>query len=219
MIKVSEVTKHYGTFCALSAMDFQVRSGECIALLGSNGSGKSTLFRCILGIIPFAGKILVDGKDSLSEGKKVRAQIGYMPQQASLHNDLTVSQTLQFYSELRQAPVNDAFSMLERVELLENAKVKVGELSGGMKQRLSFVVALLGNPKVILLDEPTVSMDQRSQEILLSWLREVKEEGKTILLSTHLRQDILSITTRSLTLDHGQLVLPRIHTQQIFKAA
>src|SRR5689334_15614232 len=190
MINVSEVTKHYGTFCALNAMDFHVRAGECIALLGSNGSGKSTLFRCMLGIIPFAGKILVDGKDSIHQGKKVRASIGYMPQQASLHNDLTVSQTLQFYSELRHAQVNTAYSMLERVELSENTKVRVGELSGGMKQRLSFVIALIGSPKVLLLDEPTVSMDQRSQEILLAWLKELKEEEKTILLSTHLRQDI-----------------------------
>jgi ABC-type multidrug transport system ATPase subunit len=161
----------------------------------------------------------VDGKDSLSEGKKVRGMIGYMPQQASLHNDLTISQTLQFYSELRHAGVNDAYSMLERVELSENAKVRVGELSGGMKQRLSFVVALIGNPKVFLLDEPTVSMDQRSQVILLSWLKELKEEGKTILLSTHLRQDILSITSRSLTLDHGEIVHPLNFEPQIFKAA
>jgi len=219
MIQVSEVTKHYGTFCALNGMDLHIGRGECIALLGSNGSGKSTLFRCILGIIPFDGKILVDGKDSLSQGKQVRALIGYMPQQASLHNDLTISQTLQFYSELRHSHVNEAYALLERVELSENAKVRVGELSGGMKQRLSFVVALTGNPNVLLLDEPTVSMDQRSQEILLSWLRELKEDGKTILLSTHLRQDILSLTTRSITLDHGQLVHPVILTPQIMKAA
>lgn len=129
-----------------------------------------------------------------------------MPQAASLHNDLTVKQTLQFYSDLRGGSIGDAYSFLERVELSEVQQVRVGELSGGMKQRLSFAVAQIGDPQVLLLDEPTVSMDQRSQQILLSWLVELKEGGKTVLLSTHLRQDILSIIDRTITLDHGKII-------------
>jgi ABC-type multidrug transport system ATPase subunit len=150
--------------------------------------------------------VKVGGYDSLSEGKKVRGMIGYMPQAASLHNDLTVKQTLQFYSDLRGGLITQAYSFLDRVELSEVQQVRVGELSGGMKQRLSFAVAQIGDPKVLLLDEPTVSMDQRSQQILLSWLVELKEGGKTILLSTHLRQDILSIIDRTITLDHGKVI-------------
>lgn len=206
MIKVSNVTKYYGGFRALTSMSFDIREGEFIGLLGSNGSGKSTLYRCILGIIDFEGQILVNGKDSLRDGKTVRGHIGYMPQQASLHNDLSVSQTLEFYSELRGGSANEAFGFLERVELSEVRKLRVGELSGGMKQRLSFIVSLIGNPQILLLDEPTVSMDQRSQQIFLSWLGDLRSEGKTVLLSTHLRHDVLSLIDRSLTLDHGKLL-------------
>ena len=219
MIQVLQVTKHYGTFRALDTMNFEVSEGEYVGLLGSNGSGKSTLYRCILGIIPFEGEIRVEGKDSLREGKKVRGLIGYMPQQASLHNDLTVSQTLQFYTALRGGLLKDAYSMLERVELSDIQKLRVGELSGGMKQRLSFIIALIGDPKILLLDEPTVSMDGRSQQIFLTWLRELKEERKTVLLSTHLDQDVLSIMDRTLALDHGQLVNFTNHAPTILKAA
>lgn len=206
MISITSLTKYYGTYKALDSMDLDVTSGQCIGLLGSNGSGKSTLYRCILGIIDYSGSVKVDGYDSLAQGKKVRGMIGYMPQAASLHNDLTVKQTLQFYSDLRGGSIADAYSFLERVELSEVQQVRVGELSGGMKQRLSFAVAQIGGPQVLLLDEPTVSMDQRSQQILLSWLVELKEEGKTVLLSTHLRQDILSIIDRTITLDHGKII-------------
>lgn len=206
MINISHVTKYYGAFRALTSMSFDVHEGEYIGLLGSNGSGKSTLYRCILGIVGFEGQVLVNGKDSFREGKTVRAHIGYMPQQASLHNDLTVSQTLEFYSELRGGSSNEAFGFLERVELSDVSKSKVGELSGGMKQRLSFIVALIGNPQILLLDEPTVSMDWRSQQIFLSWLQDLRSEGKTVLLSTHLRHDVLSLVDRSVTLDHGVLL-------------
>ena len=219
MIQVLQVTKHFGTFRALDAMDFEVSEGEYVGLLGSNGSGKSTLYRCILGIIPFEGEIRVEGKDSFREGKKVRGLIGYMPQQASLHNDLTVNQTLQFYTALRGGSLKDAYSMLERVELSDIQKLRVGELSGGMKQRLSFIIALIGDPKILLLDEPTVSMDVRSQQIFLAWLRELKEKRKTVLLSTHLDQDVLSIMDRTLALDHGQLVNFTNHASTILKAA
>lgn len=206
MISATSLTKYYGTYRALDSINLNVAQGQCIGLLGSNGSGKSTLYRCILGIIGYSGTLTVEGYDTLTDGKSVRKRIGYMPQTPSLHNDLTVNQTLQFYSELRGESITNGMSYLERVELLEVLHAKVGELSGGMKQRLAFTVAQLGDPKVLLLDEPTVSMDQRSQQILLSWLGELKQGGRTILLSTHLRQDILNIIDKTITLDHGRIL-------------
>ena len=205
MITIDNVTKQYGVFKALDDVSFHVRKGECIGLLGPNGSGKSTLYRCILGIQLYEGTIRVDGADPLSAGKSVRKNIGYMPQQASLHSDLTVKQTLQWYSELRSGSMTTALAMLERVNLSDVQNLKVGELSGGMRQRLSFVIALLGNPKLLLLDEPTASMDRLSQRTLLSWLYELHFEGKTIIFSTHLEQDILGIIDRTITLDQGKV--------------
>jgi ABC-type multidrug transport system ATPase subunit len=101
--------------------------------------------------------------------------------------------------------MRNALSMLERVELSRALQLKVGELSGGMKQRLSFVIALLGDPPILLLDEPTASMDRRSQRILLEWLYELRAEGKTIIFSTHLEQDILKILDRTITLEEGKI--------------
>lgn len=213
MITIDNVTKQYGAFKALDSVSFSVRKGECIGLLGANGSGKSTLYRCILGIHSFEGTIRVGDKDPLSDGKSVRTITGYMPQSPSLHGDLTVKQTLQFYSDLRRGSMTNAQAMLERVELADATKFKVGELSGGMRQRLSFIVALLGDPSVLLLDEPTVSMDQRSQRIMLSWLYELREAGRTIVFSTHLKQEILGIIDRTITLDQGKLAS---HSEQLF---
>jgi ABC-type multidrug transport system ATPase subunit len=206
MIKIDNVTKLYGAFKALDDISFGVREGEAVGLLGSNGSGKSTLYRCMLGIHIYEGTIRINDKDPLSQGKDARRMIGYMPQQASLHPDLSVRQTLQFYSDLRGGSMSAALAMLERVELSDATTFKVGELSGGMKQRLSFVVALLGDPSILLLDEPTVSMDIRSQRILLDWLFELRQAGRTIVFSTHLKQDILGILDRTITLDQGKIV-------------
>lgn len=213
MIKIDSLSKYYGKFRALNAVSFEVREGEAVGLLGSNGSGKSTLYRCILGMHLYEGTVRVADHDPLLEGKSVRRIIGYMPQQASLHGDLTVRQTLQFYSDLRGGSMTSALAMLERVELSDAGRFKVSELSGGMKQRLSFIVALLGDPSVLLLDEPTVSMDIRSQRILLDWLFELRQAGRTIVFSTHLKQDILAILDRTVTLDQGSLIA---HTDALF---
>ncbi len=213
MITIDGVTKQYGAFKALDDVTFHVKDGECIGLLGPNGSGKSTLYRCILGIHLYEGTIRVAGKDPLTEGTSVRKKIGYMPQQASLHGDLTVRQTLQWYSELRSGSMSNALAMLERVSLSDTLKVKVAELSGGMRQRLSFIIGLLGDPQFLLLDEPTASMDHRSQRTLLSWLYELRSEGKTIIFSTHIEQDILGIIDRTITLDQGKVLR---HTENIF---
>jgi ABC-type multidrug transport system ATPase subunit len=205
MIRIDNLTKTFGAFRALDDVSFTVREGESLGLLGANGSGKSTLYRCVLGIQLYEGTIRIAEKDPIAEGKQVRKLIGYMPQQPSLHSDLTVKQTLQFYSDLRGGSMRNALSMLERVELSKALQLKVGELSGGMKQRLSFIIALLGDPPILLLDEPTASMDRRSQRILLEWLYELRAEGKTIIFSTHLEQDILKILDRTITLEEGKI--------------
>jgi len=205
MIRVTGVTKYYGTFRALDHLHFAVGTGEFVVFLGPNGSGKSTLYRCLLGITSFDGAIEVGGKDPLTEGKSVRSMIGYMPQHTSLHEDMTVEETLGFYAELRSDTHTNANRLLERTGLGHTLPLKVGELSGGMKQRLAFATALLGDPQVLLLDEPTANMDEHSQRLLQHWLMELKEDGKTILVSTHFQNGVLALADRSVTLENGRI--------------
>jgi ABC-type multidrug transport system ATPase subunit len=205
MIRVTGVTKYYGKFRALDQVQFALGKGEFVVFLGQNGSGKSTLYRCLLGITSYDGTIYVADKNPLKEGKAVRRMIGYMPQHPSLHVDLTVEETLGFYAELRGDTTTSALAMLERTGLRHTLTYKVGELSGGMKQRLAFVTSLIGDPSILLLDEPTANMDERSQHLLDVWLSELKEAGKTILVSTHFQNGLLSLADRTITLASGQV--------------
>lgn len=205
MIRVIGVTKYYGTFRALDHVHIAVGAGEFVVFLGPNGSGKSTLYRCLLGITAFDGTIQIGGKHPLQEGKAVRRMIGYMPQHTSLHEDMTVEETLGFYAELRNDSQPNARKLLERTGLGHTLALKVGELSGGMKQRLAFATALLGDPQVLLLDEPTANMDEQSQRLLHQWLIELKEQGKTIVVSTHFQNGVLALADRSVTLEQGRI--------------
>jgi ABC-type multidrug transport system ATPase subunit len=205
MIRLTGVSKYYGKFRALDQVHFAIGVGEFVVFLGPNGSGKSTLYRCLLGITSFDGSIRIDGKNPLREGKAVRSLIGYMPQHTALHEDLSVEETLSFYAELRGGTKLNAVTLLERTGLRHTMSLKVGELSGGMKQRLSFVTALIGDPSILLLDEPTANMDKASQQLLHVWLMELKEQGKTILVSTHFQNSVLSLADRAITLESGRI--------------
>jgi ABC-type multidrug transport system ATPase subunit len=203
MIDVRNVTKRFGRVTALDRVSLHVGRGEMMLLLGSNGAGKSTLLRCILGITGYEGEIRVDGLDPLVDGKEVRRRIGYMPQSEGLHDDLTVSETLRFYCELRNTGLDRAREALDGVRLTGSLDARVGDLSGGMAQKLAFVIAVLADPPVLLLDEPTSSLDGWSREFLLSRLAELKDRGKTILLSTHSRRSPLRMANRAVTLHEG----------------
>lgn len=205
MIRVSGVSKYYGKFRALDHLNFAIGKGEFVVFLGPNGSGKSTLYRCILGITAYDGSIHVAGKDPLTNGKSVRSHIGYMPQHPSLHEDMTVDETLSFYAELRGDTKSNAVTLLERTMLAHTLPLKVGELSGGMKQRLAFVTSLIGDPDILLLDEPTANIDEQSQRLLQLWLTELKQQGRTIIVSTHFQNGVLSLADRTITLDSGRL--------------
>ncbi len=206
MIKIQRLTKQFGKVNALDSVNLTIGRGELVAVLGPNGSGKSTLFRSLLGIHDYAGSIEIDGFDPLRHGKQVRKSIGFMPQHSGLHADLTVQETLSFYTMVKQSSENRAIDLLQRMNLEHKLDSKVRELSGGMRQRLAFVIAMLADPPVLLLDEPTASLDSRSQEMILQWLSQLHRDGKTILISTHSKQDILSLAVRSITLEEGRVV-------------
>jgi heme ABC exporter ATP-binding subunit CcmA len=206
MIRIEGLTKDYGATRVLAGVDLELEAGEVLLLLGTNGAGKSTLFRCLLGLVDYEGSVRVDGLDPLEEGRAVRQRIGYMPQSAGLHGDLTVVETLDFYSDLRTVPRDEGHRLLQEVGLEEASDVRVDELSGGMRQRLAFAVALLGDPPVLLLDEPTASLDGWSRELLVERVRELAVRGKAVLLATHAEKLPLEDVGRQHTLRDGRLL-------------
>lgn len=206
MIRVEGVSKSFGPTRVLDGVDLDVEGGEVVLLLGANGAGKSTLFRCLLGLLPYEGSIEVEGFDPLRQGPEVRRRIGYMPQRDGLHGDLTVTETLDFYGELRDVPRARRRSLLTETRLTEAADAKVDELSGGMRQRLAFALALLDDPPVLLLDEPTASLDGWSRGYLIDQVARLAERGKAIVLSTHAEQRSVRSVGRPLTLRGGRLI-------------
>ncbi len=206
LVEVCELTKTYGPRVALSGLSFQVEQGETLALWGPNGAGKTTVLRCLLGLLPFSGRILLAGLDVARNGREVRRLTGFVPQDLALYPDMTVGELLGFISELRAAPKQEALAWTERFGLAELKARKVGELSGGMSQRLLLTLALVGNPPLLLLDEPTANLDEGAREAFLTLLRDLGREGRTVLISSHRLEDILSVAGRVLVLERGRLV-------------
>ena len=206
MIQVENVSKRFGGQLALEGVSLQIVPGQVTLLLGANGAGKSTLLRSILGIGDFEGRILVNGLDPLTQGPSVRSLIGYMPQSGGLHADLTVDQTLHFYADIRQVSYERAAALAGEAGLAPQLKTKVGDLSGGMRQRLGFAIALLTDPPILVLDEPSASLDAASREWVAGRLRALADAGRTVLVSTHAGQELLGAGGRRILLEAGRVV-------------
>jgi ABC-type multidrug transport system ATPase subunit/ABC-type transport system involved in multi-copper enzyme maturation permease subunit len=206
MIELRNVTKRYGRRVALADVSLTLPPGEVTLLLGANGAGKSTLLRCLLGIADYEGSILVDGLDPLQDGCSVRSAIGYMPQSGGLHVDLTVRETMAFYARIRQSSIDRGTTLLTEAGLGPHLDTLVGELSGGMRQRLGFALALLADPRILVLDEPSSSLDAASRRWLAERLRAAASEGRTVIVSTHAGQELLDAGGRTITLEDGRVV-------------
>jgi Cu-processing system permease protein len=206
MIAIQNLTKRYGRRVALADVSLTLGTGEVVLLLGANGAGKSTLLRCLLGITDFEGSISIDGLDPIADGCAVRAAIGYMPQAGGLHGDLTVRDTLALYARIRQSSIDRGMALLREAGLESHLDTMVGELSGGMRQRLGFALALLPDPRILVLDEPTASLDAASRRWLADRLRDAAAEGRTIIVSTHAGQELLAAGDRRITLEEGRVV-------------
>ncbi len=206
MIQITNVTKRYGRRVALDGVSLTLHPGEVTLLLGANGAGKSTLLRCVLGITDFEGEIRVADRDPIREGRAVRALIGYMPQSGGLHTDLTVAETMKLYADIRGATSERCGTLLEEAGLAAHATTRVGELSGGMRQRLGFALALLTDPQILVLDEPSASLDTSSRAWLADRLCAVAAEGRTVLVSTHAGQELLNAGHRRITIEDGRVI-------------
>jgi len=207
MITVSDLKKNYGKIQALRGISFEVSEGETFGIIGPNGAGKTTLFKCMLGLVrPTSGRISIGGIDVLRDPCGAKHLVGYTPQRAYFPENLRVSEVLEFISELRAVPQNRTEELFERVGLGDEKRKRVGELSGGMLQRLGLAQALLADPPVLLMDEPTLSLDPQS---VIEFKRIIKEEsrkGKTILLASHILSEVEELSQRVAIVQYGQIV-------------
>jgi nitrous oxidase accessory protein len=202
-IRVKNLSKRYGKACVLNGVSFSLPSGESLARWGPNGAGKTTLVKAILGLIQAQGQIQVNGRDVRRDGKAVRQQIGYVPQEA-IYYDMSVRATLAFYARLKKVDPRRVAPLLDRLGLAEHARKPVPALSGGLKQRLALAVALLSDPPLLLLDEPTANLDAKARREYLALLLELRREGKTLLFTSHRLEEVETLAERVLMLESGQ---------------
>lgn len=205
MLHVKDLSKQFGDLTALNRVSFDIPAGQSVAFWGPNGAGKTTVMRCMLGLLRFQGKIMLAGYDVTKEGKRARKQVGFVPQELSFQSEWTVMETVEFFSRLKKARQIDLTSILHQAGLSDHQKAKFGELSGGMKQRLALAIALIADPNILMLDEPTSNLDPRGREDFIRVLNNLQNEGKTILFSSHRYEEVAELANRILVLRQGVL--------------
>ncbi|MFQ5350330.1 MAG: ABC transporter ATP-binding protein, partial [Thermoanaerobaculia bacterium] len=206
LIRARRVAKRFGETAALAEVDFNVTAGESVAVWGPNGAGKTTLLRVLLGVLPFEGEVRVGGVDPRRNGRSARSAIGFVPQEVALQRDLGVGETLDLFARLRRAPGSRIAELLEQLGLERQVDKRVGDLSGGQRQRLALALALLSEPPILLLDEPTANLDARARADFIALLGGLRQAGLTLLFSSHRPEEVLSLADRVLYLDEGRLV-------------
>ncbi|WP_159876887.1 ABC transporter ATP-binding protein [Aquitalea denitrificans] len=207
MIEIDKVSKRYGPHQAVDGVSLQVAAGELFGLIGHNGAGKSTLFRMMLGLIPVSqGDIRLCGQSTRSGAfREVRRQLGYLPENVVLYDNLTGLETLHYFARLKGAPRQECSVLLERMGLTAAAGARVRSYSKGMRQRLGFAQALLGNPQLLFLDEPTNGLDPEGVREFYQILREQQDRGVTIVITSHLLSEIQERVSRLAILRAGRL--------------
>jgi ABC-2 type transport system ATP-binding protein len=205
-IVVENFTKSYGSNRVVDELQFAVQQGEIFALLGPNGAGKTTTIETLEGYrTPDQGRVRVLGLDPIRESHKLKPQIGVMLQQDGLYPGLTAREVLHLFAGYYRQPQN-IDSLLERVGLNTAIKTRCRRLSGGQKRRLALAVALVGNPTLVFLDEPTSGMDPQARLATWEIIRELKLKGTTVLMTTHLMDEAERLADRIAIIDHGRLV-------------
>ena len=185
IIEVNNLTKKYGDFTAVNGITLSVKRGETLGILGPNGAGKTTTLEMIEGLkTPTSGTILLDGKDVTKETNAVKAEIGVQLQSSNFFENLNLIELLETFGSLYNNTI-DAMALLEDVELTDKAKNQAKELSCGQRQRLSVAIALVNDPKVLFLDEPTTGLDPQARRHLWDLVKKIKARGKPLILTTH----------------------------------
>ena len=212
VIQTEGLTKRYGDLVAVDHVDLSIHEGEVFGVLGPNGSGKTTTILMLLGLTdPTAGSARVLGFDPVRQPLKVKAHVGYLPDQVGFYDELTARENLSYIAKLNGIPRREAHKRieeaLERMGLAEVADHRVGTYSRGMKQRLGLAELLLKEPRVIILDEPTLGLDPEAAREFLHTIRDLKEEGITVLLSSHLLHQVQAVCDRVGLFHRGRMVL------------
>lgn len=206
-MEILHVSKQYKNgVTALEDVSFCVGSGV-FGLLGHNGAGKTTLMKALVTVLkPSAGTIRVCGFDTATQGKEVRARVGYLPQELAMYSSLSVWDFVNYMAQIKGIRDKKAVSaVLEEVEMLEFSRRKIGQLSGGMKRRVGIAQALIGNPPILVVDEPTAGLDPEERVRFRGLLSRYASEGRTVLLSTHIVEDIHQLCGELAVLRKGRL--------------
>jgi len=209
MIRVEELTKDYGTRRAIDQITFEAEKGEILGFLGPNGAGKTTTMRILSGYMPpTSGKAEIAGFDVMEQSLEVRRRVGYMPETVPLYPDMTIFDYLKFMADLRHlADAEDRVDeVLEAIHLEDRADTYIGNLSKGMRQRVGLAQALLHQPDVLILDEPTIGLDPAQIIEVRNLIRELGRE-RTVLLSTHILSEAQQLCNRVLIINKGKIVV------------
>jgi len=211
VLSVSGLRKSYGDNEVLRGLDFAIRRGECFGLLGPNGAGKTTTLRCCLGLTdPNAGTITLVGEPVPRAAREARIRVGVVPQMDNLDPDFTVVENLIVYG--RYFRMDDEVidgriaPLLDFAGLASKANVNIRTLSGGMKRRLILARALINDPELLILDEPTTGLDPQARHLIWDGLRQLLSQGKTILLTTHFMDEAERLCNRLAVIDHGRMI-------------
>ncbi len=211
LFSVEHLSKRYGDSTVVDDLSFQIAAGECLGVIGPNGAGKTTTIRMCLGqSAPDTGSIAAFDRSMPRDALAIKAQLGVVSQLDTLDPDFTCAENLLVYGRyfgMKSAQIRERIpALLEFASLTSKANAKPGELSGGMKRRLSLARALVNNPRLLLLDEPTTGLDPQARHLMWERLQLLLQEGKSILLTTHFMDEAERLCTRLLVLDHGKKI-------------
>jgi len=208
IIKTEDLHKCFKNVKAVQGVNLSVKKGDVYGFLGPNGAGKTTTIKMIMSLIhPDSGNVFINGKNAAENGVDLRASIGYLPERAQLYKNLTAIQTLNFFGELRKVDKKECDELLAKVGLTKWRDAKVGTFSKGMVQLLGIGQALLGDPKLLILDEPTAGLDPRWSRVLKDIILEKNSKGTTVFFSSHLLFEVQELCNRVAILNKGKLVI------------
>ena len=208
VIKTEDLHKSFKNVRAVQGVNLNVKKGDVYGFLGPNGAGKTTTIKMIMGLThPDSGNVFINGENTAENGVNLRANIGYLPERAQLYKNLTAMQTLKFFAELRKVDKKECDEMLSKVGLTKWRDAKVSTFSKGMVQLLGIGQALLGDPELLILDEPTAGLDPRWSRVLKDIILEKNSKGTTVFFSSHLLFEVQELCKRVAILNKGKLII------------